>query len=158
MYINTQITEVGLTEIGFLCIKRLQKGLHLSCSVRWSYECIYLISKGYQSRFVITTHSNVGQDQRSIYTIIEKRHSTERLLHDTPLINHREYLLRTLITIDIHHKLVATCTCFPVYTTVVIPFHIVFYLLKLRIVTHTTNTFYTHLCEVIAHCKKFIAI
>ena len=126
--------------------------------LRRSNERVHFISKGYQASLIITAHSNVRQNQRSIDTIVEKSHSSERLLHNTPLIDNREYLLRTFVMIDIHHQLIATCTCLPVYTSVFIALHIVFYLLKLSVVTCPTYTLYTHLCEIIAYRKKFIAI
>ena len=63
--------------------------------------------------------------------MVEQRHPIERLLHEPPLVDDGEYLLRPLVLVTVDHEVVSPRRGLPVDGAVVIALHIVPHLLEL---------------------------
>ena len=125
-------------------------------TARWGNECVGMVGKAYKSCLVGLAHSHIRQHERGIYGIVEQSHALERLLHRPALVDDRHYLLRPLVLVDIHHKLMSASRCLPVERTVVVALHIFLYTLKLSVVASTAYALHAHLGKAVVHGKQLI--
>ena len=155
---HTKCREVRFSKRRLLCIQAFKQGLHLPCLFGGRNKRIEMLIKSNQSGLVILAHGNIREHKRGIDSIVQQCHSLKGLLHNAFLINHIVYLLRTLILVYIHHQLMPPGTGFPVDSTVIVPFHILFYLLEFSLMSYSPDLLDTQFRKIIAHSKQFITM